>query len=268
MSSDNIDVVADALAEAWRSGGSVAPLDEASWPTTLAEAYRVQDELDARLGYELAGWKIGITNRAGMKTHGLDHPVMVGRLYRQFSQDSPGRFRMADFRNAPMVEGEFAFRLGRDLPPRDAPYGEAEVREAVAAVIMTVDAVDTRWGVHPFDLTIYQGNADNACAGAFVIGEELDGWRGLDLASLPVHLYLDGQIASGAAWQGEQRCTLDELYRALRWAANELSRRGLGFRAGQVISTGSPHEPVAARPGAEIVIRYGDIGEIQVRFDA
>ena len=150
MNSDNIDVVADALAEAWRSGGSVAPLDEASWPTTLAEAYRVQDALNSRLGYELAGWKIGITNRAGMKTHGLDHPVMVGRLYRQFTQDSPGRFRMADFRNAPMVEGEFAFRLGRDLPPRDAPYSEAEVREAVSAVIMTVDAVDTRWGVHPF----------------------------------------------------------------------------------------------------------------------
>ena len=48
---------------------------------------------------------------------------------------------------------------------------------------------------------------------------------------------------------------MNELYAALNWAANELSRHGLGFRAGQVISTGSPHEPVAAVPGAEAVIR-------------
>ena len=33
-------------------------------------------------------------------------------------------------------------------------------------------------------------------------------------------------------------------------------------------STGSPHEPVAAVPGAETVIRYGDVGEIRVTFEA
>ena len=64
------------------------------------------------------------------------------------------------------------------------------------------------------------------------------------------------------------RCRLDELYTALTWGANELSRRGLGFRAGQVISTGSPHEPVAAVPGAEAVVRYGDVGEIRVTFES
>lgn len=268
MTSSRIDLVADALAAAWRSGGHVAPIAEESWPSTLVEAYQVQDALDARLDYALIGWKIGLTNRAGMKAHGLDHPVMLGRLYRHVTQDSPARFRFSDFRNAPMVEGEFAFRIGQDLPPRDRDYRESEIRDAVAAVIMTVDAVDTRWGVHPFDLTIYQGNADNACAGGFVIGAELDGWRSLDLASLPVELYMNGTLASGEAWDGERRCSLDELYAALHWAANELSRRGHGFKAGQVVSTGSPHEPVAAVPGAEVVIRYGDIGEIRATFDA
>ena len=37
--------------------------------------------------------------------------------------------------------------------------------------------------------------------------------------------------------------------------------------AGEVVSTGSPHEPVAAVAGADAVIRYGDVGEIRVTFD-
>ena len=267
MNQSNIEVVADALAAAWREGGSVPPMAAELMPVDLKEAYQIQNALDERLDYDLVGWKVGGTSRAAMQSQGVDHPPFLGRLYREFTQDSPARFRLAEFRNAPMIEGEFAFRLDRDLPPRDRPYSEAEVREAVSAVIMTIDAVDTRWGVHPFDLPMLQGNADNACAGGFVIGDVLEGWQALDLATLPVSLYLDGELASGPPWEGAKRCSLSELYAALHWTANEVSRRGLGFRAGQVISTGSPHEPVAAVPGAEAVIRYGDVGEVRITFE-
>lgn len=266
MNRGEIEAVADSLAAAWRQGGSVPRLAEERMPADLREAWRIQDALDERLDYALAGWKIGGTSRAGMQAHGVDHPPFLGRLYREFTRESPARFRMADFRNAPMIEGEFAFRLDRDLPPRGAPYREAEVRDAVGALVMAIDAVDTRWRAHPFDLPMLLGNADNACAGAFVVGDMLEGWRTLDLAALPVRPFLDGEPAGGPPWEGEKRCGLDELYAALHWAANELSRRGLGFRAGEIVSTGSPHEPLAAVPGAETVIRYGDLGEIRVTF--
>lgn len=268
MDTSRIEAIAGPLAVAWKEGGSVPLVAEDQMPADLQGAWEIQDALDERLDYELVGWKIGGTSRAGMRSLGVGHPPFLGRLYREFAKESPARFRLADFRNAPMIEGEFAFRLGRDLPPRDAPYGEPEVRDAVSAVIMTVDAVDTRWAVHPFELPMLLGNADNACAGAFVIGEELDGWETLDLASLPVDVYLDGEPVGIPPWEGEKRCGLGELYTALTWGANELSRRGLGFRAGQVISTGSPHEPVAAVPGVETVIRYGEVGEIRVIFES
>ena len=267
MNTSRIEAIAGPLAAAWREGGSVPLVAEDQMPADLQEAWAIQDALDERLDYELVGWKIGGTSRAGMRSLGVDHPPFLGRLYRQFTKESPARFRLADFRNAPMIEGEFAFRLGRSLPPRDAPYPEAEVRDAVSAVVMTIDAVDTRWAVHPFELPMLLGNADNACAGAFVIGDVLGGWEALDLATLPVTVYMDGEPAGGPPWKGERRCGLGELYAALTWGANELSRRGLGFRAGQVISTGSPHEPVAAVPRAETVIRYGDVGEIQITFE-
>ena len=261
------ETVAEALADAWRGGGSAAPLAAELHPTTFDESFRVQDALNRRLDFELAGWKIGVTSRAGKEKFGIDHPGAFGRVYSRITREHPARFRMRDFRNPPPLEGEFAFRLGRDLPPREEPYSEAEVRDAVSGLIMAIDMVDTRWGVPPFELTPYQANADNACAGGFVVGGTLEGWETLDVAGLPVNLYLDGRLA-GESWEGDQRCSLGELYAALHWGANHLSGRGLGFRAGQVVSTGSPHLPVPAEPGAEAVIRYGDLGEIRVTVEA
>ena len=277
MNQSKIAAVANALAEAYRSGGGVSELAEELLPTNWQEAFQVQDALDERLGFELAGWKIGNTSRAGMQRFDVDHPPHFGREYRNFTQHSPARFRMADFRHAPMIEGEFAVRLSRDLPPREQAYSEAEVRDAVADVVMAIDAVDTRWSAHPFEVNLFLGNADNASAGVFVIGDALEGWQNLDLATLLVEVYINGKHVRETTYRGrhvdsltyprEFRCSFDELISALRWGANDLSQRGLGFRAGQVVTLGSPHVPVEAKVGAEFVIRYGDAGEIKATFE-
>ena len=277
MNQSKIDAVADAMAEAHLNGGTVAELAEELLPTNWQEAFQVQDKLDEQLGFEVAGWKIGCTNRAQMQEFNMDHPPFFGREYRNYTQHSPARFRMADFRHAPIIEGEFAFRLGRDLPPREKAYSEAEVRDAVTDVVMAIDVVDTRWSTHPFELNMFLGNADNANAGVYVIGDVLSGWQTLDLATLPVEVYVDGKHVQETTLRGrpidsltrsrEYRCSFDELISALQWGANDLSQRGLGFLAGQVVTTGSPHVPVEATAGSEIVIRYGDAGEIKAKFE-
>lgn len=277
MNQNKIDAVADALAEAYRNGGTVAELDEALLPKKWQEAFQVQDALDERLGFEVAGWKIGCTSRAQMQEFEMDHPPFFGRQYRNFTQHSPSRFRMADFRHTPLIEGEFALRLGHDLPPREQAYSEAEVRDAVTDVVMAIDVVDTRWSTHPFELNMFLGNADNANAGVYVIGDVLSGWQTLDLATLPVEVYVDGKHVQETTLRGrpidsltrsrEYRCSFDELIFALQWGANDLSQRGMGFLAGQVVATGCPHIPVEATAGSEIVIRYGDAGEIKAKFE-
>ena len=85
--------------------------------------------------------------------------------------------------------------------------------------------------------------------------------------ALPINAYVDGKLA-GESWTGDQRSSADELIATLCWAANELSRRSYGLRAGDIVSTGSPHEPAPAVPGAEIVVRFGDVGEVGVVLEA
>lgn len=58
MEKIKIDRISDALAKAWKTGGSVGAISKDLWPTNLEEAHAMQDELDAKIKQELAGWKM------------------------------------------------------------------------------------------------------------------------------------------------------------------------------------------------------------------
>ena len=52
----------------------------------------------------------------------------------------------------------------------------------------------------------------------------------------------------------------------LVWLANELSARGLGLKAGQVITTGSAANVIQVKPGDVVVADFGDLGVAQASF--
>ena len=279
MQEDKIEKVSNALAAAWRDGGSV-DLSEDLWPMDTVESLQIQDAFDAKIDEDIAGWKIAVTDKLSQRTFGLDHPAFYGRCYQSVTQQSPAHFCMSDFRNHPiLVEAEFGVRLGQDLPTRDEPYVIEEIHDAVEAVVMTIDVVDTRWYYDPLDwpepgcLDFLRGGADLANSGAFVIGDEIPGWGDLDLASLPVEMYLDGKFASrggvigagggeggpSAPFPRDRRLDFSEMVAGVHWAANTLSQHKLGMRKGQVITTGSAAQ-LLAEPGAEASVAYGEDG--------
>ncbi len=283
MQQDKIEKVSDALAAAWRDGGSVN-ISEDLWPTDLEESLAIQAAFDAKINEEIAGWKIAMTDKLSQRAQGLDHPAFFGRYYKSVTQKSPGHFRMSDFRNHPIpVEAEFALRLGQDLPTKEESYDIEEIHDAVEAVVMAIDVLDTRWywdssdWPEPGCLDIFKGCADLANAGAFVIGDEIPGWRDLDLANLPTAIYLDGKFASRGGLSApsepfprDRRLDFSEMVAGLYWVANTLSQRGFGMRNGQTITTGSAAQ-ILAEPGAEATMRYGEdgeFGEIQILIHA
>ena len=89
MQQDRIEEVSDALAAAWRDGGSVkTPAD--LWPTSIDDSLAIQDAFDAKVGEEIVGWKIAMTDKLAQRTFGLDHPAFwVGACRRN-------RFRVID----------------------------------------------------------------------------------------------------------------------------------------------------------------------------
>ena len=53
---------------------------------------------------------------------------------------------------------------------------------------------------------------------------------------------------------------------ALTWLANTLSARGMGLKAGQIVTTGSAANVIKVNPGDTVVADFGDLGVTEVHF--
>ncbi len=130
------------LWNARRLGGVVDPA-ACELPRTKDEAYAIQDEIVALSGHERRGYKVGSTSVEAQRLLGTDEPG-AGVLLAPYVHDSPARVRLTPA-HMPAVEGEFAFQMARDLPPRASAYTLAEVDAAVESVAGAIEVVGTRF---------------------------------------------------------------------------------------------------------------------------
>jgi 2-keto-4-pentenoate hydratase len=163
-----------------------------------------------------------------------------------------------------VAEAEFAFRMGRDLPPRQTPYTVHEVLDAVAALHLAIEIPDSRY-TDFVTVGAPQLIADNACAHQFVLGPQApDIWRHIDLAS---HRVL-GQVGNRLKREGMGSNVLGDPRIALTWLANELSQLGTTLASGQVVTTGTCLVPLEIEPQDTVSIDFGVLGHVRCGFTA
>jgi 2-keto-4-pentenoate hydratase len=249
----------DVLWRHWRGGTVLDDLPEAFRPETREEGYAVQALLEARSARPLFGWKIAATSAAGQAHINVDGPL-AGRLLAEMAAEDGASLPFGANRMR-VAEAEFAFRMGRDLPPREEPYAPEEVVAAVESLHPAIEVPDSRFA----DFTragAPQLIADDACAHQFVLGPATRAdWRGLDLAAHPVRGSVGGAVAEGRGANA-----LGDPRSALAWLANELSGLGVTLAAGQVVTTGTCVVPMPVSPGVEVVADLGILGRATLRF--
>ena len=144
-----------------------------------------------------------------------------------------------------VAEPEFAFRLGRDLPARAAPYEVDEILDAVASLHPAIELPNSRL-VNFAKVGEFQLVVDDACARDFVLGPPATAdWRGVDLARYPVHAVVAGKLER----DGNGSNVLGDPRRALTWLVNELSGLGVTLKASQVVTSGTCMAPIPNRSG-------------------
>ena len=251
----------DLLYRHWRAGTQLEGLPEDLRPATRADGYAIQACIEAHTAAPLAGWKIAATSVAGQKHIGVDGP-MAGRLLAERAIPNGGDCALGT-NLMKVAELEFAFRFGRDLPPRPTSYSQAEVLDAVEALLPAIEIPDSRYSDF-VTVGAPQLIADNACAHRFLFGDDVTAdWRGMDLAAHVVKAYRDGahvEDGVGANVLGDPRL-------ALTWLANELSAHGLTLRRGHTVITGTCVKPLAIAPGARIAGDFGVLGRVSITID-
>jgi 2-keto-4-pentenoate hydratase len=247
------------LLEARRSRTRIDAIPEGCRPRTVDEGYAVQDALVALSGSRVVGWKLGATTPYWQRRAGLSEP-MAGRLLADAVHHGSTSLPGAAF-HLRMVECEYAFRLGRDLPPRAEPYTRAEVEDAVAAVHGCIEIADSRYAK---GLLVDSPSliADNVLAGAYVVGPEIAEWRSEALTHAPVKVYSEGKLIN----EGSGEHTGGHPILPLVWLANDRRKRGDGLSAGMLVSTSSSTGAYRAPVEAEVVADYGAAGTVTLRL--
>jgi len=158
-------------------------------------------------------------------------------------------------------EPEFAFGMGRDLPPRAAPYTVDEVLAAVDSLHPAIEIPDSRFADFA-SAGEAQLIADNACAHLFVLGAATHAnWRAMDLVEERPQITLRGQ-----RYLGHGKNVLGDPRIALVWLANELRGLGITLRAGEVVTTGTCHPPLPIQTGDHFAADFGVLGTVSVGF--
>lgn len=260
MDSSRRDRAAAVLIEARAKNAPVDGLPADCRPRTVEDGYAIQDAVTAKVGLTVIGRKIGCTAVAQQKFLGVEEPFL-GRMFAETSHKTGvslpgGSFAMRG------IEGEFAFRLSQDLPPRPTPYSRSEVA-AVASLHPAIEIVCTRFKE-------WRGSAvgapsivaDNGAHGAFIEGPAARDWQDLDLSAHRMTLSVDGkQIAEGTGSE-----VLGHPLEALAWAANACARRGRPLKAGDIVSTGTCVGFHIVGPKAHVVVNLGPLGKVELRF--
>ena len=228
-------------------------------PQNLKEAYRVQDRLIEILGLETSGWFCACTNKRIQQILKLDEPYYA-RLLKSYVFEEPVTLKSEDYPPI-VIECEFGFRLGSDLPKRPTPYEREEVEDAICDVHPTIEVVAGHLIDWP-NQDVWSVIADNGTDGALIYGVGCKLWRELDLVESQVSLTVNGKCER----TGYGANVLGDPLDALVWLANARSRDGDGLRAGDIHNTGTATDIYWASSGDQIVAEFQGLGKVSLRI--
>jgi len=241
---------ANTLLDARRSKTPIVDLPVELQPTTMDEAYFVQDTMAEAYG-GVGGWKIGAPTPEATPLYAPMPAAWIvegGSVLRGF------RYRG--------IEPEIAFLLDADLPVRATPYTLDEVVAAIASCHPVIEVVDSGL-IDPTVAARMSMVADMQMHGGFVTGPAYADWKSLDFKTESVVLAVDGVVRAERTGSN----TAGDLMRLLPWLANEGAVRTGGLKAGQWITTGSWAGCLPVDADSSVDVQFTHAGRVTLRFE-
>jgi 2-oxopent-4-enoate/cis-2-oxohex-4-enoate hydratase len=259
MNPELIQSLGDELYAALTACTVVEPLTSRHPEITIADAYAIQQRLNARriaAGERVIGKKIGVTSKAVMNMLGVYQPdfglLTDGMVYNE------GEAIEAKTLIQPKAEGEIAFLLKKRL--QGPGVTAADVLAATEGVMACFEIVDSR--VRDWKIKIQDTVADNASCGVFVLGDHVVDPREVDLTTCGMVLEKNGEVAV----TGAGAAALGHPLNAVAWLANTLGPLGLALEPGEVVLSGALAAMVPVKAGDSLRMAIGGIGGCSVRF--
>ena len=263
MTPDAIEQAATIIAENRLNRLRLGTIDEAIRTVDLHDAYAVQErhnEILAERGMgKLVGYKIGCTTPVMQEYMNIHEPAF-GEVFDSMVFHDHAELKRDDFVE-PGVETEIAVTLAHDLPSSNAPYTRESVRDAVAAVMISIELVDARYRDYR-ELDTPTMAADNFFNAAVVLGAPVKDWQDFDLAGAEATIELNGTELG----RGFGSLIMGHPLEALAWLANRLSERSRHLKAGEFVTLGSVIPTHWVSRGDHINHEIPGLGSVSIRL--
>jgi 2-keto-4-pentenoate hydratase len=252
MGVEQQEAAAQFLAAARRTGKPGARLPEAIRPVDLDSALVIQRRVVALLGQVVGGWKCSVPSAVRALNVA---PIFASTIFRT----SP--CAIATTGTIARIEPEIAFVMGRDLPQRDTPYTEAEVRAAIAEPRLVLELLGTRYA-DPGAASWPEMMADFVQNQGLFVGPLFPSGLEAPLASFPITI----RTQTAALSTHDGRHGDGHPLRPLYWLANFLAGRNEGLRAGQVVTTGSYAGAIEVPIDTPLTVTFGTLGKVEIEL--
>lgn len=252
MNEHEVDAAARLLVAARVSGRPGPRLPESCCPLDLESALAIQRRSVALLGQSVGGWKCSLPPAPDRINCA---PILAPTIFRT----SP--CAIAATGASARIEPEVAFVMRGDLPRRDTPYSDAEVRAAIGETRLVLELLGTRYA-DPAAAGWLEMMADCVQNQGLYVGPIVAAGPDAPLAAFPVTFRGDGVVLSthdGRHGDGHP-------LRPLVWLANFLAARDEGLYAGQVITTGSYAGAIEVPMDKELTVTFGDLGVVTTKL--
>ncbi|CAM3675944.1 2-keto-4-pentenoate hydratase [Mesobacillus zeae] len=257
---DAVNRIAAALIEAEANKQAVPSLTQQYADLEVTDAYNIQLEVIKRKlagGRTVIGKKVGLTSVAMQQMLGVEEPD-YGHLLDGMELSCGEKVKINELLH-PKIEAEIGFILGEDLEGPNITF--LDVLMATKHVMPTLEIIDSR--IADWKIQLADTVADNGSSAKVVLGEQLTAIDGIDLRSVGMTLYKNGEMiatGSGAAALGHPA-------HAIAWLANKLSEFGISLKAGELILPGALSAAIAVEEGDTVTAQFGPLGSVFVNFE-
>lgn len=235
-----------------RSEKRMYPVFSLDYPgLDLQTAYQVQKTFVSRIltHDRIAGYKVGLTTRAGQKQFGLRAPMSGVLLASGRNEGSPEVDRSMFGRLG--VETEIALEIGQPISRQLSSV--AELQKYVRSVLPAIELPDLGFA----DMKKLRGVdiiSANAGAAQFILGTAGE-VRGIDSSQFEVILIWNGKVIN--QWRG----SMVERWENALWLVNSVVEQGWPIKPGHIFLTGVLGKLIPGRPGPYRA-EFGEWGRI------
>ena len=222
-------------------------------PSSLDEAYAIQDAAIAAWNRPIVGWKVGrvpppLIHQFG--TERLAGPIFSSRL----AQADGEQVEMPVFdRGFAAAEAEFLLRIGRAPDPAQKQFTLEEAAELIDVLHVGIEVASSPLRAIN-DLGPVAVVSDFGKNNGLVVGAALVDWRTAGFEEWSVTTLIDGKEVG----TGHASAFPDGAIGSARFLFELMSRRGIELQPGQWISSGAVTGVHDGRPGQYVKARFGD----------